>query len=172
MGSLSGRRLGVFRRFRGSRSRSGGSGFFRLLRGFRRFGGRFGRGVFCRCFRCIGRFGRSRSLLRGGRSHRSGKIADGRRDRRHGRFFGSRGQHFAGIDRLQFLRFEHGQQNCGSEENSCKPGGAFLKHVSGVGARNGVHHSTAESSAEAFLLRALHQDDENEQNAHNHNHYC
>ena len=96
----------------------------------------------------------------GGRGSRR-QIADRRRSRRNRGFCGSGGEHFAGVDGFQLLRLEHCEQNRKAEEESRQPSRAFLKHIAGVSTGDRVHHSTTESGTEAFLLRTLHQDDEN-----------
>ena len=51
------------------------------------------------------------------------------------------------------------------EKNDCQIDGELLQHVGGLGTSDLVHHSVTKGRAKAFLLRALHKYDKDEEEA-------
>ena len=66
------------------------------------------------------------------------------------------------------LRDQRGEHQSDDEKCASKPARAFLQNVRGLGSPHLVGHTFAEGCAEAFLTRALHEDDKNEEQANQH----
>jgi hypothetical protein len=66
------------------------------------------------------------------------------------------------------VRKKDGQYGTENEQHASKIGGGLLKDVRRLRPCEGVHHAATESRAEAFLPRALHEDDEGEEEANEH----
>lgn len=63
--------------------------------------------------------------------------------------------------------FEDAEGDAEDEEEDAEVNGAFLEDVSGLGAPDLVGDAGAKSGAEAFLFGALHEDEEDDQQADN-----
>ena len=58
---------------------------------------------------------------------------------------------------------EDAQHKAENHEKRAKKGGCLFQHVCRLGAEHLIRHLTAESGTKAFLLRTLHQHDEQQQ---------
>jgi hypothetical protein len=65
------------------------------------------------------------------------------------------------------VRHQSGQEERKDEHQTAEPGSAFLQHIGRVSTCERVHHAGTESRAKAFLPRALHQDDKDEEQTDN-----
>ena len=63
------------------------------------------------------------------------------------------------------MRVEDRENKGQEEENRGEPAGNFSQNVGCLGAENILGDAAPESRAEAFALRALHQDDEHHQHS-------
>jgi hypothetical protein len=66
------------------------------------------------------------------------------------------------------VRKEDGQYCAENEQYASKIGRRLLEDIRRLRAGEGVHHAATESGTETFLPRALHEDDEGEEEANEH----
>ena len=66
------------------------------------------------------------------------------------------------------MRVEVGQEERVDEEDAAEPAGDLREHVRRLRSEKVLRHPAAKSRAQAFVFRALHEDDQDDQQRHEH----